>query len=160
MYLVHYWRHLFRFFGITVMASHWSVAHRFRNTALDPYFPVETEITRKGWLSKREIFFFFGMMNTAVFRCVPTACKTFNPVTFTLEIYVAKHSFCAAWPLSSRHHEPSKCRLLFTSRHVVTSQMTRIVRITTSRNSYLSCSQILVGSDRWNVLASRWSPLR
>ena len=135
------------------MASHWPVAHRFGNTALDPYFPVETEITRKGRLSKRVEF--CGMMNTAVFKCVPTACKTVNPVTFTLEIYIAKHLFCAAWPLSSRHHEPSKCRLLFTSRHGVTSQVTRTVRNTTSRNSYLSCSQILVGSDTWNVLASR-----
>ena len=135
------------------MASHWPVVHRFGNTALDPYFPVETEITREGWLFKR--IEFCGMMNTAVFRLVPTACKTFNPVTFTLEMYVAKHSFSGAWPLNSMHHEPSKCRLLFTSRHSVTFQVTRIVRNTTARNSYLPCSQILVGSVTWNVLASR-----
>jgi len=151
-------RHLFRLFGITVMAFHWPLAHRFGNTALDPCFPVETEIARKGWLSTRVEF--CGIMNTAVFVWVPTDCNTFNPVTFTLEIYVAKHSFCAAWPWSSRHHEPSKCRLLFTSRHGVTSQLTRIISNTTSRTSYLPCSQILVGSDTRNVLANRWSLLR
>jgi hypothetical protein len=46
-----YRRHLFILLRITAMAFYWTVAHRFGNTALEPYFPFETEVVRKGYLS-------------------------------------------------------------------------------------------------------------